>query len=225
MELLPVAKTTCKVWAKSPTATGSRVTPLSTIRALWQAYRGRRGIEQFWVIFFLFFMTGIAIVLYLNQTPSQPRERDYAYAGSFYAYCIWVGMGVAGLWSLVMWALKKNKKQAKGEAALASDNGNRSGVSTAIAGVAALIGLIIPLQMVSQTWDDHDRSGRYAARDFGRNYLSSVAKNGVIFCNGDNDTFRRGICRRWRATAPIARRQPELPGHRLVHQPDEACRL
>ena len=162
---------------------------MGIIGLLWQAYRGRRGIEQFWVIFFLFFMTGIAIVLYLNQTPSQPRERDYAYAGSFYAYCIWVGMGVAGLWSLVMWALKKNKKQAKGEAALASDNGNRSGVSTAIAGVAALIGLIIPLQMVSQTWDDHDRSGRYAARDFGRNYLSSVAKNGVIFCNGDNDTF------------------------------------
>ena len=162
---------------------------MGIIGLLWQAYRGRRGIEQFWVIFFLFFMTGIAIVLYLNQTPSQPRERDYAYAGSFYAYCIWVGMGVAGLWSLVMWALKKNKKQAKGEAALASDNGNRGGVSTAIAGVAALIGLIIPLQMVSQTWDDHDRSGRYAARDFGRNYLSSVAKNGVIFCNGDNDTF------------------------------------
>ena len=162
---------------------------MGIIGLLWQAYRGRRGIEQFWVIFFLFFMTGIAIVLYLNQTPSQPRERDYAYAGSFYAYCIWVGMGVAGLWSLVMWALKKNKKQAKGETALASDNGNRSGVSTAIAGVAALIGLIIPLQMVSQTWDDHDRSGRYAARDFGRNYLSSVAKNGVIFCNGDNDTF------------------------------------
>ena len=162
---------------------------MGIIGLLWQAYRGRRGIEQFWVIFFLFFMTGIAIVLYLNQTPSQPRERDYAYAGSFYAYCIWVGMGVAGLWSLVRWALKKNKKQAKGEAALASDNGNRGGVSTAIAGVAALIGLIIPLQMVSQTWDDHDRSGRYAARDFGRNYLSSVAKNGVIFCNGDNDTF------------------------------------
>ena len=87
---------------------------MGIIGLLWQAYRGRRGIEQFWVIFFLFFMTGIAIVLYLNQTPNQPRERDYAYAGSFYAYCIWVGMGVAGLWSLVMWALtKKGKKQAK----------------------------------------------------------------------------------------------------------------
>ena len=162
---------------------------MGIIGLLWQAYRGRRGIEQFWVIFFLFFMTGIAIVLYLNQTPSQPRERDYAYAGSFYAFSIWIGMGVAGLWSLVMWALrKKGKKEAKADAAVVN-NGNRGGVATAIAAVAALIGVLVPLQMVSQTWDDHDRSGRTAARDFGRNYLSSVAPNGVIFCNGDNDTF------------------------------------
>ena len=164
---------------------------MGIIGLLWQAYRGRRGIEQFWVVFFLFFMTGIAIVLYLNQTPSQPRERDYAYAGSFYAFCIWVGMGVAGLWSLVMWFFKEKKKGAKDseKAAVAADNRNRSGLATAVAAVAALIGLIIPLQMVSQTWDDHDRSGRTAARDFGRNYLSSVAPNGILFCNGDNDTF------------------------------------
>ena len=163
---------------------------MGLIGLLWQAYRGRRGIEQFWVVFFLFFMTGIAIVLYLNQTPSQPRERDYAYAGSFYAFSIWVGMGVAGLWALVMWLLKKRgKKETKEEAADVVDNGNRGGVATAIAAIAALIGIIVPLQMVSQTWDDHDRSGRYAARDFGRNYLSSVAPNGIIFCNGDNDTF------------------------------------
>ena len=164
---------------------------MGIIGLLWQAYRGRRGIEQFWVVFFLFFMTGIAIVLYLNQTPNQPRERDYAYAGSFYAFCIWVGMGVAGLWSLVMWALNRNKgkKEDKGEAAVAASNGSRGGVATAVAAVAALIGIIVPLQMVSQTWDDHDRSGRTAARDFGRNYLSSVAPNGIIFCNGDNDTF------------------------------------
>ena len=163
---------------------------MGIIGLLWQAYRGRRGIEQFWVVFFLFFMTGIAIVLYLNQTPNQPRERDYAYAGSFYAFSIWVGMGVAGLWSLVMWALKKkDKKNVKRMAADAANNGNQGAVATAIAAVAALIGLVVPLQMVSQTWDDHDRSGRTAARDFGRNYLSSVAPNGVIFCNGDNDTF------------------------------------
>jgi len=158
---------------------------MGIIGLLWQAYRGRRGIEQFWVVFFLFFMTGIAIVLYLNQTPSQPRERDYAYAGSFYAYSIWIGMGVAGLWSLILWALKGKKKSAKeGEQATSSN-----GVATAIAAAAALVGVLVPLQMVSQTWDDHDRSGRTAARDFGRNYLSSVAPNGVIFCNGDNDTF------------------------------------
>ena len=161
---------------------------MGLIGLLWQAYRGRRGIEQFWVIFFLFFMTGIAIVLYLNQTPSQPRERDYAYAGSFYAFSIWIGMGVAGLWSLVMWLLNRNKKQAKKEAAVA-ETANNNGMATAIAAVAALIGILVPLQMVSQTWDDHDRSGRTAARDFGRNYLSSVAPNGIIFCNGDNDTF------------------------------------
>ncbi len=160
---------------------------MGIIGLLWQAYRGRRGIEQFWVVFFLFFMTGIAIVLYLNQTPNQPRERDYAYAGSFYAFSIWVGMGVAGLWSLVMWALKKKDK--KNVKRMAADNSNQGAVATAIAAVAALIGLVVPLQMVSQTWDDHDRSGRTAARDFGRNYLSSVAPNGVIFCNGDNDTF------------------------------------
>ena len=163
---------------------------MGIIGLLWQAYRGRRGIEQFWVIFFLFFMTGIAIVLYLNQTPSQPRERDYAYAGSFYAFSIWIGMGVAGLWALLVWAFnKKGKKEAKGEAALETANKNGNGVATAVAAVAALVGILVPLQMVSQTWDDHDRSGRYAARDFGRNYLSSVAPNGVIFCNGDNDTF------------------------------------
>ena len=164
---------------------------MGIIGLLWQAYRGRRGIEQFWVIFFLFFMTGIAIVLYLNQTPSQPRERDYAYAGSFYAFSIWIGMGVAGLWSIVMWALRKKGKKADNKEtkeALATDNSNR-GVATAVAAVAALIGILVPLQMVSQTWDDHDRSGRTAARDFGRNYLSSIAPNGVIFCNGDNDTF------------------------------------
>ncbi len=160
---------------------------MGIIGLLWQAYRGRRGIEQFWVVFFLFFMTGIAIVLYLNQTPNQPRERDYAYAGSFYAFSIWVGMGVAGLWSLVMWALKKKDK--KNVKRMAADNSHQGAVATAIAAVAALIGLVVPLQMVSQTWDDHDRSGRTAARDFGRNYLSSVAPNGIIFCNGDNDTF------------------------------------
>ena len=154
---------------------------LGIIGLLWQAYRGKRGIEQFWVVFFLFFMTGIAIVLYLNQTPSQPRERDYAYAGSFYAFAIWIGLGVAGLWRMFVAALAKVKKQS------AEEVENKTGL--AMAGVAAVLGLIVPLQMVSQTWDDHDRSGRYAARDFGMNYLSSLDKNAIIFTNGDNDTF------------------------------------
>ena len=156
---------------------------LGIIGLLWQAYAGKRGIEQFWVVFFLFFMTGIAIVIYLNQTPSQPRERDYAYAGSFYAFAIWVGMGVAGLWRLILAIIKKAKKKEACER-----------TCMAVAAVAATVGLIVPLQMVSQTWDDHDRSGRYPARDFGMNYLSSVDENGIIFTNGDNDTFPLWYC-------------------------------
>ena len=144
---------------------------IGLIGLFWQAYRGKRGIQQFWVVFFLFFMTGLAIVIYLNQTPVQPRERDYAYAGSFYAYAIWCGIGVAALYDLV----KKHFKL----------NGNL------VAAVTGGLCLLIPLQMVSQTWDDHDRSGRYTCRDFGQNYLMSLQDTGnpIIFTNGDNDTF------------------------------------
>ncbi len=137
---------------------------------IWQSFKGDEGIRQFWVVFFLFFMTGIAIVLYLNQTPGQVRERDYAYAGSFYAFAIWIGMGVAALAVGIDKLLKK-----------------KNSMPAAIA--ASLIALIVPLQMVSQTWDDHDRSGRYTARDFGMNYLSSLEPDAIIFTNGDNDTF------------------------------------
>ncbi len=152
---------------------------MGIIGLLWQAFVSKRGIEQFWVVAFLFFMTGIAIVIYLNQTPNQPRERDYAFAGSFYAFAIWVGMGVAGLWQLIKMTLIDPKYDVK----------KASRISLVGAAVAAVIGVLVPLQMVSQTWDDHDRSGRYAARDFGMNYLSSVEPNGIIFSNGDNDTF------------------------------------
>ena len=140
---------------------------LGIIGLLWQASKGRKGVHQFWVVFFLFFMTGIAIVLYLNQTPMQPRERDYAYAGSFYAFAIWIGMGVAGI---TEWFKKKN---------------------VAINSIVSATCLLVPIQMVSQTWDDHDRSGRYACRDFGQNYLNSMPEDGnpVIFTCGDNDTF------------------------------------
>ena len=163
---------------------------LGIIGLLWQAFAGKRGIEQFWVVFFLFFMTGIAIVLYLNQPPLQPRERDYAYAGSFYAFAIWIGMGVAGLWRAAVWLLTKGKKaKTENEAFELDRQASSSTPALAMAVVAAVIGLLVPLQMVSQTWDDHDRSNRYACHDFGMNYLSSVAPNGIIFTNGDNDTF------------------------------------
>ncbi|MDL2247630.1 DUF2723 domain-containing protein [Bacteroides sp. OttesenSCG-928-J23] len=144
---------------------------LGIIGLLWQAYRGKRGVQQFWVVFFLFFMTGVAIILYLNQTPSQPRERDYAYAGSFYAFAIWIGMGVAGVVRLLKTRLKMKAVPA--------------------AALASVVCLIVPIQMASQTWDDHDRSGRYVCRDFGQNYLMSLQETGhpIIFTNGDNDTF------------------------------------
>ncbi len=161
---------------------------MGIIGLLWQAFSGKKGIEQFWVVFFLFFMTGIAIVMYLNQTPNQPRERDYAYAGSFYAYAIWIGMGVAALWRLAMFFIEKKKKSNDDSKQAVAEHKN-NGAALALASVAALIGIVVPLQMVSQTWDDHDRSGRYCARDFGENYLQSVDKDAILFCNGDNDTF------------------------------------
>jgi len=143
---------------------------LGLIGLFWQAGRGKRGARQFWVVFMLFFMTGLAIVLYLNQTPMQPRERDYAYAASFYAFAIWIGMGVAGIAQLL-------QKLTKNQAVAAT--------------VATLVCVLVPLQMASQTWDDHDRSDRYMARDFGANYLNTLPKDGypIIFTNGDNDTF------------------------------------
>ncbi|MBQ2074244.1 MAG: DUF2723 domain-containing protein [Bacteroidaceae bacterium] len=133
------------------------------------------GVKQFWVVFFLFFMTGLAIVIYLNQTPMQPRERDYAYAGSFYAFAIWCGMGVAAIISMLSAKLKVKSEQ----------------FATAVAAVVAVVCLLVPIQMASQTWDDHDRSGRYTCRDFGQNYLQSLDKGSypIIFTNGDNDTF------------------------------------
>ncbi len=160
---------------------------LGLIGLFWQAWYTRKrkvikngkeeeeilpiGIQQFWVVFFLFFMTGLAIVIYLNQTPMQPRERDYAYAGSFYAYAIWCGLGVLAILDLL-------KKKAK-----------LSGV--AVSAIVAVITLLVPIQMASQTWDDHDRSDRYTCRDFGQNYLMSLQEKGnpIIFTNGDNDTF------------------------------------
>ena len=134
-----------------------------------QVYSGKKGTEQFWVTFFLFFMTGLAIVIYLNQTPYQPRERDYAYAGSFYAFCIWIGLGTLGI-------IKGLNKYCKIPLSAAS-------------AVGVVLCLLIPAQMLSQNWDDHNRSKRYMARDFGFNYLTTCEPNAIIFTNGDNDTF------------------------------------
>lgn len=142
---------------------------LGLLGIVYQAYSGKKGIQGFWITFFLFFMTGIAIVMYLNQAPYQPRERDYAYAGSFYAFCIWIGFGVAAVATAL-------KEYAKLPAAVA-------------AAAATVLSLFVPAQMASQNWDDHDRSKRTVAVDFGSNYLESCEPNSIIFTNGDNDTF------------------------------------
>ncbi|MDD4009916.1 MAG: DUF2723 domain-containing protein, partial [Fermentimonas sp.] len=141
---------------------------LGIIGILYQLSLKEKGEKSFIVVFLLFFMTGLAIIFYLNQTPFEPRERDYAYAGSFYAFAIWVGMGVAG----VSYFLGKFIKDTKAAVTIAS---------------AAC--LLVPIQMASQNWDDHDRSGRTLARDTGINYLSSVGENAILFTNGDNDTY------------------------------------
>ena len=138
---------------------------------LWQWRRGRQGRQQLLIVALLFLMTGLAIVLYLNQTPLQPRERDYAYAGSFYAFAVWIGLGAGAVVSLL-------QRLAKGRRMSASV-------------IGAMLCMLVPIQMASQTWDDHDRSGRYACRDFGANYLESMQPEGhpIILSNGDNDTF------------------------------------
>ncbi|MFV0365012.1 MAG: DUF2723 domain-containing protein [Mangrovibacterium sp.] len=131
-------------------------------------YQYKKKNNDFWVVMVLFIMTGLAIVVYLNQYPLQPRERDYSFAASFYAFAIWIGLGVAAL----------------------SDMIGKSKHKTAIAGGATLITLLlVPCIMLAENWDDHDRSNRYTCTDFGANYLHTCAPNGIIFTNGDNDTF------------------------------------
>ncbi len=143
---------------------------LGIIGMIFMIFGGKKGVEGFWLTFFLFAITGLAIVVYLNQTPYQPRERDYAYAGSFYAFCIWIGFGVLGIIKLVDKYLSKAPQNA-------------------VAVLATLACLGVPALMAQQNWDDHDRSNRYTCRDFGANYLASIKPNAIIFTNGDNDTF------------------------------------
>jgi len=131
-------------------------------------YHQHKNAKDFWVIMSLFVLTGIAIVIYLNQTPYQPRERDYAYAGSFYAFSIWIGMGAAGIYQF----LRKH---------VGANTSALMAISVSLLGVPAL--------MAAENWDDHDRSGRYTARDIASNYLNSCSDQAILFTVGDNDTF------------------------------------
>jgi len=124
--------------------------------------------KDFWIVMMLFILTGVAILVYLNQSPVQPRERDYAYAGSFYAFAIWIGLGTAGL---IHYFSK-----------------NYNSIIKAVA-VILFTGILVPGIMANENWDDHNRSGRYFARDFAWNYLQSCEENAILFTNGDNDTF------------------------------------
>ncbi|MGV6946196.1 glycosyltransferase family 117 protein [Sphingobacterium kyonggiense] len=138
---------------------------LGILGAVWHFKKDQKDAT---VVALLFFFTGLAIVIYLNQTPMQPRERDYAFAGSFYAFCIWVGMGA--LWIADFLSKKINAKNA----ALAGT------------GISLLCG---PVLLASQNWDDHDRSEKFLARDMAKNYLESCAPNAILFTYGDNDTY------------------------------------
>ena len=140
------------------------------IGLLGLVYQLLRHRSDFIVVGLLFVLTGFAIVVYLNQTPLQPRERDYAYAGSFYAFAIWIGLGVTAIYFWLKLLLKNVP-------------------STALAGIAFLLSLVAPVLMAAQGWDDHDRSDRRTGIDMAKNYLNSLQPNAIIFTNGDNDTF------------------------------------
>jgi hypothetical protein len=131
---------------------------------LW--FQAKRDQRNAWVITLLFLFTGLAIVVYTNHKPFEPRERDYAFVGSFYVFAIWVGLGVVALYEL----LAKYR-------------------STALALGVTVLTLGVPTIMVAENWDDHDRSNRYTARDIAKMYLDSCEPNAILFTNGDNDTF------------------------------------
>lgn len=143
---------------------------LGIIGIFYQFSKDKRGS---WLTFLLFFMTGIAIVLYLNQPPYQVRERDYAYAGSFYAYCIWIGMAVAAVYGWLEDLLETKNEETK----------------AAVACVTSVVLMGVPVLMGAQNWDDHDRSHRYTTVEIASNYLNSVGQNGILVTHGDNDTF------------------------------------
>ena len=140
---------------------------LGLLGLVFQFDKDKRGS---WIVALMFFMTGIAIVLYLNQPPYQVRERDYAYAGSFYMFAIWIGLGVAAVYGWLSDALKGKNPNALAAATTAAC-------------------LCVPVIMAAENWDDHDRSNRYTAVEMATNYLNSVGKDGILVTHGDNDTF------------------------------------
>ena len=144
---------------------------LGLLGLFFQFARDKRGC---WLTFLMFFMTGIAIVIYLNQQPFQVRERDYAYAGSFYSFCIWIGLAVAAVYTWI-------------KEAMSSSEESRSDVPVAAAVTVLMLG--VPVLMAAENWDDHDRSNRYTAVEIAENYLNSVGPNGILITHGDNDTF------------------------------------
>ena len=144
---------------------------LGILGMFYQYRKGRKGKQDFWVVMLLFIMTGIAIIVYLNQSPMEPRERDYAYAGSFYAYAIWIGLGILSLWEF----MTKRIRQV-----------NPSAAAIIVTGVCFFA---VPVNMAAQNWDDHTRAGRYATLAHAKNYLNSCAPNAILFTYGDNDTF------------------------------------
>ena len=131
-------------------------------------FQYKRDQNNFIVTLLLFFFTGIALVIFLNSPPNEPRERDYIYVGSFYAFAIWIGLGVLGLFDLLKGAIKN---------------------TTARAGLTAALSLTVPAVMAVEGWDDHDRSGRWHSVDSAKNLLNACAKNAILFTGGDNDTF------------------------------------
>ncbi len=144
---------------------------LGILGIFYQYRKGRTGKQDFWVVMLLFIMTGIAIIVFLNQSPMEPRERDYAYAGSFYAYAIWIGLGILALWEFMT---KHIRKLTPSAAAII---------------VTGICFFAVPVNMAAQNWDDHTRTGRYATLAHAKNYLNSCAPNAILFTYGDNDTF------------------------------------
>ena len=132
-------------------------------------YQLNRDQKNFSVVMWLFIMMGIALVVYFNTCPSEPRERDYVYAGSFYAFCIWIGLGVLAIRDVMGYVLGRDAKLT--------------------ATLATIIALGVPALLAAENWDDHDRSGRTMARDIGWNYLQSLPENAIVINYGDNDTF------------------------------------